>query len=406
MCMKDFVFQINSNECGYASLKMLLAITLKDSSYLFLPHSEDKTHQYSLLELKEIAKANGVLLAGYVINNEHDLLNLKTPFMFVKTLANGNKHAVVVKKIFKSFAVVYDPAVGKKTVRVKKCFNLKDNVEVLTVESHSFVNHTFEIKPLLKNKDLVKIIGFEVLAIFSYFMSAYFLGGEFSVIIPIILIVVGALFAIIYKASTFTAMKKFDEEYIEFTYHPDKKKREENYRLLHKTKSGLLSTTSNIILTLSSSLLINVILILQNTSAVFVIISAGVLVLFDMAFINPRLKNKSYDLEELERLTLDKDNLSKEDYLNNYEEIKENTYKVARLIDLKRIIMYFVLLVITVIFSRLTGNTDVYYVIFHFAMCMFTYISLDNVYKMLDTSKENQINQVKFYNLINEKKEK
>ena len=117
-------------------------------------------------------------------------------------------------------------------------------------------------------------------------------------------------------------------------------------------------------------------------------------------------KNKSYDLEVLERTTLEKEDMSEEEYLNNYNEIKENTYKIARLIDLKRIIMYFILLVVTVVFSRLTGNTDVYFVIFHFAMCMFTYVSLDNVYKMLDTSKENQINQLKFYNLINEKKEK
>lgn len=404
--MKDFVYQINSNECGYASLKMLLTLVLKDSSYLFLPHAEDKNHQYDLLELKEIAKANGVLLSGYIINNEYDLLKLKTPFIFIKTLANGNKHAVVVKKLYKSFAIIYDPAIGKKTVRAKKYFAFTGNVEVLTVESHSFVNHTFEIKPLLNNKDLVKIMIFEILAIASYFFSAYFLGGDYDIIIPIILMVVGALLAIVYKVYTYKIMKKFDEEYIQYTYHPNKNKRETNYRLLHKTKSSLLSSTGNIILTLSSALLINVILILQNVYAAFIIISAGVLVLLDGILVSPKIKIKSYDLEQLERLTIEKDNITEEEYLNNYEEIKENTYKIARLIDLKRIIMYFVLLIITVIFSRLTGNTDVYYVIFHFAMCMFTYVSLDNVYKMLDNSKENQINQVKFYNLINEKKTK
>lgn len=404
--MKNFVYQINRNECGYASLKMLLAIVLKDDDYLYLPHQENKNHQYDLLELKEIAKANGVLLAGYIINNQHDLLNLKAPFIFIKTLANGSKHAVVVKKMNKTFATILDPALGKKTVLSKKYFEINNNVEVLTVESHSFVSHSFSITPLLENKDLIKIISMEILAVMSYFLSAYFLGKEFDMIIPIILMGVGALFAILYKVIGFSVMKKFDEQYIEYTYHKDKRKREENYRLLHKTKSGLLSTTSNIILTLSSALLINVILILQNTYAVFIIISTGILILFDLAFISPRIKNKSYDLEELERTTLEKEDMSEEEYLNNYNEIKENTYKIARLIDLKKIIMYFILLVVTVVFSRLTGNTDVYFVIFHFAMCMFTYVSLDNVYKMLDTSKENQINQVKFYNLINEKKEK
>ena len=404
--MKKFVYQINNNECGYASLKMLLTIVLKDSSYLFLPHHEDKKHQYDLLELKEIAKANGVVLAGYVINNQRDLLNLKTPFILVKTLASGAKHAVVVKRIHKHFAIIYDPAYGKKLVRNKKYFAVNENVEVLTVESHSFVSRTFEVSPLLENKDMIKIILLEVLAILSYFLSVYFLSKEYSIIIPVVLMVVGALFAIIYKASTFTTMKKFDEQYIDYTYDINKEIREENYRLLHKTKSGLLSTTSNIILTLSSALLINVVLILQNVRDAYVITSAIFLLVIDLLFISPRIKNKSIDLEELEQQTLASNQISQEDYLNNYSDIKESTYKIARLINLKRIVMYFILLLISVIFSRLTGNTDVYYVIFHFAMCMFTYVSLDNVYRMIDTSKENQINLVKFYNLINEKRTK
>ncbi|MCQ2786867.1 MAG: cysteine peptidase family C39 domain-containing protein [Bacilli bacterium] len=315
--MKDFVYQINQNECGYASLKMLLAIVLKDSSYLFLPHHEDKNHQYDLLELKEIAKANGVLLAGYVINNQHDLLNLKTPFIMVRTLANGGKHAVVVKKIYKGFATIYDPALGKKTVSTKKYFALNHNVEVLSVESHSFVSRTFDIRPLLTNKERAKNITCEVLAIMCYFFAAYFLGKEMDMIIPLVLMVVGALFAIIFKGVSISTMKRFDEEFIEFTYSNNLVKREENYRLMHKTKSGLLNSTSNMILTLSSSLLINIILILQNIVAVYIIISSLVLVLIDAAFIDPWIKNKSYDLEELESRTLKKPNLTKEEYFNN-----------------------------------------------------------------------------------------
>ncbi|MCQ2794652.1 MAG: cysteine peptidase family C39 domain-containing protein [Bacilli bacterium] len=404
--MKDFVYQINQNECGYASLKMLLAMVLKDSSYLFLPHHENKSHQYDLLELKEIAKANGVLLAGYLINNEHDLLNLKTPFILIKTLANGGKHAVVVKKIYKYFATIYDPALGKKTVSTKKYFSFNGNVEVLTVESHSFVSRLFDVRPLISNKERTKNIVFEVAAIMCYFFAAYFLGKEYDIIIPIVLMVIGALFAIIFKAVSINTMKHFDEEFIEFTFSNDLITREDNYRLMHKTKSGLLNSTSNMILTLSSALLINVILILQNTIAVYIIISSLVLVLIDAVFIDPWIKNKSFDLEKLENQTLKKTNLSKEEYLNNYSEIKDTTYKIARLIGLKRLIAYFILLILTLVLSRMSGSVDVYFVIFHFAMCMFTYVSLDNVYKMVDTSKENMINQVKFYNLINEKEEK
>ncbi|MCQ2796013.1 MAG: cysteine peptidase family C39 domain-containing protein [Bacilli bacterium] len=404
--MKDFVYQINQNECGYASLKMLLAIVLKDSAYLFLPHHEDKNHQYDLLELKEIAKANGVLLAGYIINNQHDLLNLKTPFIMVKTLANGGKHAVVVKKIYKSLAIVYDPALGKKTVRTKKYFSLNHNVEVLQVESHSFVSRTFDMKPLLSNKERAKNITCEVLAIMFYFFATYFLGKEFDIIIPLVLMVIGALFSIIFKGVSISTMKRFDEEFIEFTYSNNLTKREENYRLMHKTKSGLLNSTTNIILTLSSSLLINVILILQNTIAVYIIISSLALVVIDAAFIDPWIKNKSYDLEKLESSILKKENLTKEEYLNNYSEIKDMTYKIARLVGLKRLIGYFILLILTLVLSRMSGSVDIYFVIFHFTMCMFTYVSLDNVYKMVDTSKENQINQVKFHNLINENTKK
>lgn len=404
--MKDFVYQINNNECGYASIKMLLAIVLEDSNYLYMPHKEDKNHQYDLLELKEIAKANGVALAGYVINNQHDLLNLKTPFIFIRTLANGNKHAVVVKKIYKHFAMVYDPAIGKKLVSNKKYFAFTENVEVLTVESHSFVEQKFKVEPLIKNITRFKIVGFECLAIIFYFLAAYFLDDIYEILIPIILICVGAIFAITFQASSFNTMKRFDDTYIEFTYSNDIRKREENYKLMHKTKSGILNTTSRIFLILSSTLLINILLIIKNAISLYIIVSSLVLIVIDFLFIDPRVKSKSNDLEALENANLKDEKLSKDEYLNNYSEIKENTYKIARLLNFKRLMGYFALLVITLLISQLTDNIGVYFVIFHFAMCMFTYSSLDNVFRMVDQSKENQINQVKFYNLINEKEEK
>ena len=59
--MKYFIFQGNDHDCGFAALKMYLAILAKDRSYLYIP-KPSKREYYDLFEIANLSKSYGVEL--------------------------------------------------------------------------------------------------------------------------------------------------------------------------------------------------------------------------------------------------------------------------------------------------------------------------------------------------------
>ncbi|HOQ70271.1 MAG TPA: cysteine peptidase family C39 domain-containing protein [Bacilli bacterium] len=70
--------QNNTNECGKAVLRMLLAITHRDKRYLKLPLSGDFDN---FLALSKKAKEYGVELLGYKLDAIEEVKKVKGPFV-------------------------------------------------------------------------------------------------------------------------------------------------------------------------------------------------------------------------------------------------------------------------------------------------------------------------------------
>ena len=71
--MKYYIKQILKNDCGFACLKMYLSYLYKDTSYLFLAQTlVDK--EYSLYDIINIAKYNGVGLKAYSFDDKNFFL--------------------------------------------------------------------------------------------------------------------------------------------------------------------------------------------------------------------------------------------------------------------------------------------------------------------------------------------
>ena len=401
--MNDFIYQTNLNECGFACLKMLLASVHKDERYLYIPNykNEDK---YNLLELRERAKKEGLFLTGYLIKSKNDLPKNKM-FILIKKSVSGGSHALLIKKVLKYYSYVYDPCLGKKWIKNSVLYeDVSTGYEILVNEGHTTLEFKYQVQPLLSKKENAALICLESLAILSYFFSAYFVDKNSHFLYPIILVSIGVVFAIAHKAYSYKVLERFDDNYIKYTYDQDKKTREINYRLMHSTKSGLFTSTNSFILSFMSAIAVNTILVLNNYYSIFVLLSSSILVLFDVAFITPKIKKEMQDLDVKEKQYLAIENISKNEYENDYSEIKQITYKIARQIDLKKIVMIFALLIITFAMSAITNNADIYFVLFYFAMCLFTFTSFSNCADMLEKNKDNIINRTKFYDLINKNK--
>ena len=77
-----FIYQGNNFDCGYASLKMLLANVHNDKNYLYLSN-EKKDESYSLSDLVNIGKKYGVNLIGKEMDYEFFLSKVKQKKKFL-----------------------------------------------------------------------------------------------------------------------------------------------------------------------------------------------------------------------------------------------------------------------------------------------------------------------------------
>lgn len=112
MHMRYFTPQLHHDDCGLASLKMLLAIINKEQSFLDL--SPPKINgMYSFLEMRNIALRYGVKLEGRSFSNNDDLMKEPVPFI-LQIQADMGKHFVLIRKIMRKKVVIYDPSFGKQ----------------------------------------------------------------------------------------------------------------------------------------------------------------------------------------------------------------------------------------------------------------------------------------------------
>ena len=143
--MKNFCYQGSEHDCGYASLKMLLAIISKNKNYLYLP-KEKECDTYSLLDLIEIAATHQVNLGGYEMefNKIHDQ---KLPLI----LEVRKNHLVVLTKVKNGIYYINDPSEGKLRMKGEELAKLYSG-HVLRVEDENLNREYKTEKPRLVPK--------------------------------------------------------------------------------------------------------------------------------------------------------------------------------------------------------------------------------------------------------------
>ena len=109
--MNYFIFQGNDHDCGFASLKMLMANFKHDKSYLYIKKLRRKD-SLTVTDIIKEAGYYGLVLSSYGCDDDY-YDQLKTPSL---TLIRNN-HVVVVKKVSKKKITYLDPEFGKVTVK-------------------------------------------------------------------------------------------------------------------------------------------------------------------------------------------------------------------------------------------------------------------------------------------------
>ena len=123
MMRKYFVFQGNDHDCGFTSLKILLALIFKNKKYLLLEKPNNKKKYYSYFDLGQIAIQQGVTLKMYEIEKKTQLLhNEKYPLLVDLVTKEKEVHLVVLRKLTKKYAYLTDPNLGYLKIKLEDFF--------------------------------------------------------------------------------------------------------------------------------------------------------------------------------------------------------------------------------------------------------------------------------------------
>lgn len=387
--MKYFIKQLGDKDCGITCLKMLLARIYKKKDFLFYPESNiDKS--YSLSDLMKIAKTEGVNLSGYRLIKKEDIKKFKHQnLLLICKEKDEQTHMVLVEKINKYKIVVKDPKRGIIKYKYKDFFKIWEGT---LLEVIGITGSDFKIKNLKIVKTSTKIITNLVQIITYLFFAAalYFTNTNSNFLISLSLFLGFILMSVIFQRTLLFYIKKFDNDLLQNFYHLNTKFKD-NYDDIVKFKKLLIinpiSLSSTILITLFS-------IIVLGINSYLNLISVGILILFLLIlklFTNNFLKNKSIELEKKE-INLKKKNLTDEETKNLILEIDNSTYDIAKFESLKKYIIIFLIIVLTLFLAALQNQVTLNFILFDFFI--YLYIS-ENLQKIIDYDKN--IDELNYY---------
>lgn len=341
--MKYFCYQTGINDCGFASLKMLLANLYHNSHYLYLGRYHHK-EQYSLFELEEIAKEHGLKLKSYRYENNTKYHQL--PKMFLASFkGEKNYHLVLVKKVMGLF-LVFDPNQGKYYLSRRKFFR---RFAYLTLEVISYNKQNYRAKALPKIKPLFQILIMvdEFLATLTL-IAAFFTFPYAPIYLPFIFLALFAILEIILGQIILSSLKTFDRQYL--TLLNQKKITKEHYHLFQNYKSKLYLSPRQLFSSLLIILLVGATLMLFNY--LYVIGNAIIFLInvLEYLFITPLLKKQEYCISLLEN---DLFASNKKQTLSFIESLHLKSYRYINYLNVTKYFKIFLIFILALILSLL-----------------------------------------------------
>ena len=193
-----YIPQVSKSGCGFACLKMLLAISHKDERYLYLKEDENRGN-YSYLDLIKIAQHYNVTLMGANYPEKDDLRHL-TRFPLILTVDNGNgaPHAVLVTKRRGKRIKVYDPEKGISWQKVSKFIKKWDGtgLSVTQVQERPFVERVIDVS---EPKAEVFSYLFQTMAAVFLALATFFIKPDGSFLWPLLFLIVSVLCEIVLR---------------------------------------------------------------------------------------------------------------------------------------------------------------------------------------------------------------
>ena len=294
-----YIHQVTKSGCGFACLKMLLAIAHKDERYLYL--KEDENHgTYSYQQLVSIAQHYDVTLQGVNYPEKDDLRHLtRFPLILTVIQENGSPHAVLVTKRKGKKIKIYDPDKGIYWQKVDR-FIKKWDATALSINQVRERPFTSRIIDVSDTKGEIASYIMQTLAAVFLALATFFIKPDSSFILPLVFLLVSVVCEIILRMFLLRRMQKCDRYLRRFLPYVKKKDYFEYYKRSQNYKLSALTMGLNFVFYLLVVILIVTISLINSTTFIVSIGAALLAALIDVFFFTPFKKSINKELEEEE----------------------------------------------------------------------------------------------------------
>ena len=217
-----YIPQVTKSGCGFACIKMLLAMAHKDERYLYL--KEDENHgTYSYQELVAIAQRYDVTLQGVQYPDKDDLRHLtRFPLILTVNQENGSPHAVLISKRKGKKVKIYDPDKGIYWQKIDLFIKRWDGTALCInqVEERPFTSRIIDVSDT--KGEIISYV-MQTLAAVCLALATFFIKPDGSLILPLIFLLASVLCEIALRISLLRRMQKCDRYLRRFLPYVKKK---------------------------------------------------------------------------------------------------------------------------------------------------------------------------------------
>ena len=356
-------YQGNDHDCGFASLKMLLANLGKNKSYLYLDKPLKKEN-YTYEDIINIADEHGLTLKGYLdqdkdlsfVNSAPGLVNLNDEKAY-------NNHLVYVYKLTKKKVYYVDPLIGACVLSKDKFAELWDGsyLEVEKNNIHPYEARPVKIMPL--SRSLPSLI-LHTLSMASLVVGFFFVKEDELIILPLIFIIAFSIFELVENWYIIKNIKYFDDNYLRRFMEGSKQSRKEAYVAYLDFKTRYFNTPRNGLVYILLIAIIVTVLILNNPINAFAILFFLLVAIVDQIFTKKDKSDQELSIIENSIINNDKD----EDYIDNLLLLSDRANKKGFNFSVKRCLYTFLLLVVSVLLMMASHVVSTNFIIFTFGI--------------------------------------
>ena len=380
-----FISQVGQHDCAFACLKMMLANYHHDKNYLFLPGKKDA---YNFKELKEIAAQHHMSTLGVKIKSVQELTASKNfPFIITLDKGKGVRHSVLLLKVTKKHARVYDPEVGKRKIKLDEFYSEWDLRALIVDPESEHVRVECDYKPVdfINKKDKIILPIWQLLSGISLLLAVYFINVNSYFFVPVILFALFFIFEILFRRGLIGALKRMDDNIFNYKIKAEPNEFMEFYKVEEKYRYVALSIIPNFIYTVLVSVFMTVLLIMNGAINAVYILLALILAIAHVYIYLPYHKRRSNELAA-EELKI-KDVANQFQFRSVVNDAHETAYHLGLFKNAFTYIEIAILLMSAITVMSLSHVVSIIYVIFY--LCISIYLK-DNFVRLLECSSQSE----------------